>query len=132
MTDHRVELTDPALRAFWTERHLCTVSTLRPDGDVHVTPMGIALDPDRGLAWGITSGLNVKARNLRLNPHIAICQLDGRWWSTLSGSATLSDDPEIVAEAERRYAERYKVPRVNPDRVAVRVEIHRVLANLPR
>lgn len=131
MTRHAVDLTDPALRAFWSERHLCTVSTLRPDGEIHVTPMGIVLDPDNGRAWGITSNISVKARNLRLNPHIAVCQLDGRWWSSFQGTATISQDPEVVAEAEQRYAVRYRTPRENPDRVAVRIEIHRVLANLP-
>jgi hypothetical protein len=40
------------------------------------------------------------------------------------------DDPEVVQEAERRYAERYKVPRPNPQRVAVRVEVTRVLGNV--
>jgi hypothetical protein len=40
------------------------------------------------------------------------------------------DDEESVREAERRYAERYKVPRPNPERVALRVEITRVLGNL--
>src|SRR3712207_4954064 len=31
-------------RAFWTERHLCTLTTIRPDGTPHVVPVGVTLD----------------------------------------------------------------------------------------
>lgn len=136
MTRHVVDLSDPALLAFWRARHLCTVTTVRPDGGLHVTPMGIVLDPDQGLAWGITSGRSLKARNLRAagsvgERQVAVCQIDGRWWSSLTGTADVLDDPEVVREAERRYAERYRTPRVNPERVAIRITVERVLANLP-
>ena len=93
--------------------------------------MGIALDPERGLAWGITSGRSLKARNLRGSGQIGICQVDGRWWSPLAGTAEVVDEPEVVREAESRYAERYRTPRVNPQRVAIRITVERVLANLP-
>ena len=131
MTRHTFHLSDPALLAFWRARHLCTVTTVRPDGGLHVTPMGIVLDPERGLAWGITSGHSLKARNLRGGGQIGVCQVDGRWWSSLAGPAEVLDDPATVREAEERYAERYRTPRVNPQRVAVRITIERVLANLP-
>lgn len=135
MTRHGIDLSDPALLAFWRARHLCTVTTVRPDGGLHVTPMGIVLDPEQGLAWGITSGRSLKARNVRASApgggRIAVCQMDGRWWSSLAGTADVLDDPEVVREAERRYAERYRTPRVNPERVALRITVERVLANLP-
>jgi F420H(2)-dependent biliverdin reductase len=35
-----------------------------------------------------------------------------------------------VAEAVRRYAERYRQPRENPRRVALRVSLTRVVGNL--
>lgn len=131
-----MDLSDPALLAFWRARHLCTVTTIRPDGGLHVTPMGIVLDPDPGLAWGITSGHSLKARNLRAagsvgERQIAVCQIDGRWWSSLAGTADVLDEPDVVREAEARYAERYRTPRVNPERVALRITVERVLANLP-
>lgn len=131
MTHHTVNLDDPGLLAFWTARHLCTVSTVNPDGSLHMTPMGIVIDPDTSLAWGITDAGSVKARNLRGGGPAAACQVDGRWWSSISGHGELIDDPAAIAEAERRYAERYRVPRVNPTRVAVRIAIDAVLANLP-
>lgn len=128
---HAVELTDPAFVAFWRARHLCSVSTVRADGRLHVTPMGIVLDPDTGQAWGITSRESIKARNVAAGSRVAVCQMDGRWWSTIEGTAELDDDPAVVAEAERRYAERYRTPRANPARVALRITIDHALANLP-
>jgi F420H(2)-dependent biliverdin reductase len=120
------------LVAFWRERHLCSVSTLRADGSPHVVPMGIVLDAEHHRAWGITSGTSQKVANLRrgLDPRVAVCQVDGRRWSTLEGVAEVRDDEESVAEAVRRYAERYRQPRVNPARVAIRIEVTRVLGNV--
>lgn len=122
----------PELLEFWRERHLCTVTTLRRDGSPHVVPMGIVLDPERGLAWGITSGGSQKVANLRAgsDPRTAVCQVDGRRWSTVEGTAEVRDDEAAVAEAVRRYAERYRQPRVNPARVAVRIEVTRMLGNV--
>lgn len=120
------------LVAFWRERHLCTVTTLRRDGTPHVVPMGVALDPVTGTAWAITSGTSQKAANVRAGDgaaRVAVCCVDGRRWSTLEGVAEVLDDPDSVAEAERRYAERYKVPRENPRRVALRIRVTRVLGN---
>jgi hypothetical protein len=61
---------------------------------------------------------------------VAVCQVDGRRWSTLEGTARVLDGPAEVAEAERRYAERYKVPRENPERVALRITLTRLLGNV--
>ena len=115
---------------FWTERRLCTVTTLRPDGTPHVVPMGVVIDPATDTAWAITSRGSRKARNLEHGGPIAVCCVDGRFWSTIEGTAVVLDDADSVAEAERRYAERYKVPRVNPDRVALRIAVSRVLGNV--
>lgn len=125
-------LDDPAHLALWRARHLCTVTVVRPDGSLHVTPMGVVLDAGAGLAWGVTSRGSVKARVLA-GPgehRVAVCQVDGRWWSSVEGLGSISDDPDVVAEAERRYAERYRAPRPNPDRVALRVAVQRFSGNL--
>src|SRR5664279_5511704 len=108
----------PELVAFWQERHLCTVTSLRADGSPHVVPMGIVLDPDTSRAWGITGRHSQKVRNVRAggaHALVAVCQVDGRRWSTLEGVGTVLEDEETVAEAVRRYAERYREPRVNPE-----------------
>ena len=115
------------LLAFWTERHLCTLSTRRPDGTLHVVPVGVALDPEQECAWIITSRTSRKVRNLQLDGALAACQVDGRRWSTLEGEATVLSDRASVARAEERYASRYRQPRPNPDRVALRVSVSRVL-----
>jgi F420H(2)-dependent biliverdin reductase len=122
----------PELVAFWRERHLCTVTTLRADGSPHVIPMGIVLDAEAGVGWGITSGTSQKVRNLErgADPRVAVCQVDGRRWSTLEGRAEVRRDPAAVEEAVRRYAERYRTPRENPARVALRIEATRFLGNV--
>jgi len=128
-------LDDPSYLAFWRARHLCTVTTPRPDGGLHVTPMGVVLDPDGRRAWAVTSRGSVKARNVRAGGDagvpVAVGSVDARWWASLEGTATISEDPAVVAEAERRYAERYRVPRPNPERVAVVVELVRALGSVP-
>lgn len=123
------DLTDE-LVAFWRERHLCTVSTLRDDGSPHVVPMGVVLDAEARVAWGITARASQKVANLRRNPTVAVCQVDGRRWSTLEGQAEVREDAASVAEAVRRYAERYRPPRENSNRVAIRVELTGVIGNV--
>ncbi len=118
---------------FWSERHLASLSTVRPDGTVHVVPVGVTLDAEAGLARVITSGESYKARQVlaagAAGVPAAVCQVDGRWWSTLEGRAVLRSDPEAVADAERRYAERYRVPRPNPRRVVLEIAVSRVLGS---
>ncbi|MCW2817715.1 MAG: pyridoxamine 5-phosphate oxidase-related, FMN-binding protein [Marmoricola sp.] len=121
---------------FWTERHLCTVTTLRRDGSPHVVPMGIVVVPSddgrTGVAWGITSRTSQKVANLRggADPRVAVCQVDGGRWSTLEGTAEVLDDEDSVAEAVGRYAGRYRQPRENPDRVALRIQVTSVIGNV--
>ncbi len=115
------------LAAFWTERHLCTLTTLRPDGSPHVVPVGVALDAQEECAWIITSRTSRKVRNVQLTAGLAACQVDGRRWSTLEGEGRVLTDRASVARAEERYASRYRVPRPNPDRVAIRVTVDRFL-----
>jgi len=121
------------LVGFWAERHLCTVTTLRADGTPHVVPMGVVLDPRSGQAWAITSRHSAKVRNILAAgdaAHVAVCQVDGRRWSTLEGTVRVLTEAPDVQEAERRYAARYKVPRENPDRVALRITLTGLLGNV--
>src|SRR3712207_4062853 len=123
----------PALREFWTERHLCTLTSVRADGRPHVVPVGVALDHEEQCAWVITSGTSHKARRLASAPPeglpVAACQVDGRHWSTLEGRARVLTDPGSVRRAEERYAARYRTPRPNPARVALRLEVDRFLVS---
>ncbi|MDF5758310.1 pyridoxamine 5'-phosphate oxidase family protein [Spongiactinospora sp. TRM90649] len=123
-----------AFAGFWQERHLCTLTVVRPDGTPHVVPVGVTLDPAGGVARVITSGASKKARLIAaFGPDglaVAVCQVDGRRWSTLEGRAVVLTGAEQVADAERRYAERYKPPRDNPARVVLLITITRVLGNV--
>ncbi|MGI5506171.1 TIGR03618 family F420-dependent PPOX class oxidoreductase [Lentzea sp. CA-135723] len=116
----------PEFTEFWTERHLCTLSTVRPDGTVQVVPVGVTLDQEAGVARVITSGASWKVRHVRRAGYAAVCQVDGRRWSTLEGPAVVRDDVESVEDAERRYAVRYRQPRVNPQRVVIEIQVKRV------
>ena len=118
----------PDALAFLTERHLATLTTLRTDGSPHVVPVGVTFDPATATARVITSGTSAKARHVRDGQaRVAVCQVDGRRWLTLEGAAVVRDDHEAVSEAERRYAERYRQPRVNPARVVIEIAVDRVL-----
>ena len=118
--------------AFWTERHLCTLATVRPDGTPHVVPVGAVYDPEAGLVRIITSGASLKARRVLAAGSLpaAVTQIDGRRWTTLEGVARVNRDPGAVADAERRYAARYRTPRANPLRVVIEIEVRRVLGTV--
>ena len=127
---HDVDDLGPDLLAFLAERHLATLTTLRADGSPHVVPVGVTYDADARLARVITSGTSAKARHVREGQtRVAVCQVEGRRWVTLEGAAAVRDDPESVAEAERRYAERYRPPRENPARVVIEIAVDRILGN---
>ena len=113
--------------AFVTERHLATVTTLRPDGTPHVTPAGFTWDDETSVARVICSGTSRKARNVGSDGPVVLCQFEGRQWLALEGRGRVLDDAAAVAEAEARYARRYRPPRPNPLRVVIEVRVHRVL-----
>ncbi|MFN8039579.1 MAG: PPOX class F420-dependent oxidoreductase [Acidimicrobiales bacterium] len=118
----------PEARTFLEERHLATLTTLRADGSPHVVAVGFTWDDGAGLARVITFAGSQKVRNLRRRPgRASLCQIDGGRWLTLEGSAEVTDDPDRVAEAVRRYAERYRVPGERDDRVAIEVRVDGVL-----
>jgi PPOX class probable F420-dependent enzyme len=120
----------PELLAFLTERHLATLTTLRADGSPHVVPVGVTYDATTRTARVITSGSSAKAGHVRAGRRrVAVCQVDGRRWVTLEGTAVVRDDAAAVAEAVARYAVRYRQPRENPARVAIEITVDRILGS---
>ncbi|MEV7417829.1 TIGR03618 family F420-dependent PPOX class oxidoreductase [Streptomyces sp. NPDC089919] len=122
----------PDYLAFWRERHVCTLTTTRPDGTPHVVPVGVTYDPEAGVARVITNKNSKKVRNiLAAQPgpaRAAVCQLAGRRWATLEGRAVVRTDEAAVAEAVARYAERYgRMPSPNPDRVVLEIRLDRAM-----
>jgi PPOX class probable F420-dependent enzyme len=124
-----VPLLSAAGLEFVTERHLATLTTLRPDGTPHVTPAGFTWDDAVGRAYVICSGASRKARNVGSGGPVALCQLDGRRWVSVEGTGRVSAEPVDVADAVDRYARRYRQPRVNPARVAIIITAMRVLGS---
>ena len=122
--------------AFVTDRHLATLSTVRPDGTPHVVPVAFTWDAERGRARITTRSTSVKARRVaRGGPDggpipATLCQVDGRRWLALEGTVTVSDDPADVAEAVERYADRYRVLSAQPTRVVLHVQVTKVLGSV--
>jgi PPOX class probable F420-dependent enzyme len=120
----------PAALEFLTERRLATLTTLRADGSPHVVPVGFSWDADAGLARVITSGPSRKAANASQTKRAVLCQVDGGRWLSLEGTVVVVSVPERVADAERRYAARYRQPRENPLRVVLEISVDRILGRL--
>ncbi len=116
------------VQAFLQERHLATLTTLRPDGTPHVVAVGFTWDPDQALVRVITNGTSRKVAHVRAgSPRAVVAQVDRARWLSLEGVPVVSDDPDRVAEAVRRYALRYRQPAENPRRVVVEIAVDRVL-----
>ncbi|MFJ1756406.1 pyridoxamine 5'-phosphate oxidase family protein [Kitasatospora sp. NPDC088134] len=128
---HDLHHLDPAYLDFWRERHICTLTTLRPDGTPHVVPVGATYDPETRTARVISSAESRKVRNVlaagEAGLRVALCQVDRARWATLEGRAVIRDDAAAVADAVRRYTERYRQPRENPARVVVEIAVDRAL-----
>ncbi|GAA1998190.1 PPOX class probable F420-dependent enzyme [Nakamurella flavida] len=120
---------------FLVERHLATLTTLRADGSPHVVAVGFTYDPATGLARVITNDGSAKVRNAErpgtggASPRAAVGQVDGRRWLSLEGPVRVSRDPAEIADAVERYSARYRVPRENPNRVALLIEVERLLGH---
>jgi hypothetical protein len=75
----------------------------------------------------ITARGSQKARNVERTGRAAVGQVDGGRWCSLEGPARVVDEPDAVADAVERYRERYREPRDNPTRVAIEIQVERVL-----
>ncbi|MER7821968.1 PPOX class probable F420-dependent enzyme [Streptomyces sp. CG 926] len=132
---HDVLNPTPEYLAFWRERHVCTLTTPRPDGTPHVVPVGVTYDPEAGLARVISNRHSKKVRNILAaqetrpqGARVAVCQMEGRRWATLEGLAVIRTDEASVADAVARYAERYgRTPSPNPDRVVMEITLDRAM-----
>jgi F420H(2)-dependent biliverdin reductase len=118
---------DEAVLAFLRERHLATLTTLRPDGSPHVVPVGFAYSPGERLVRIISADGTQKARNAERCGRAAVGQVDGRRWLTLEGDIRLRREPGRIVAAEHAYAERYQDPRPRDDRIAIEITVDRIL-----
>jgi PPOX class probable F420-dependent enzyme len=117
----------------WSQRRPCVLVTPRRDGTPHAVPVGVTVDVAGRTARVICGGGSQKARNVAAagpdGARVSVTVVDGRTWSTLEGRAVVRDEPDVVADAERRYAAEYKQPRENPARVVLQIAVDRVLGN---
>ena len=128
MAHTTTRLTDDAL-AFLSERHLAMLTTLRADNSPHVVAVGFTFDPKTHIARVITTGGSQKAVNAQRGGVAVLSQVDGARWLSLEGRASVNNEVDAVRDAELRYAQRYRTPRVNPRRVVIEVQIERVLGS---
>lgn len=122
----------PEQHVFLLERHLGTLTTLRPDGSPHVVPVAFTWDADAGVVRLTTHEGSVKVRNLERaggSGRVAICQVDGGRWLTLEGVAVVSRNGADLAEAVRRHRVRYPSLERADDRLVITVAVDRVLGS---
>ena len=122
-----IENPGEAVLQFLAERHLATLTTMRADGSPHVVAVGFSYSPAERLVRVITFAPSVKARNAARGGRAAVCQIDGGRWLTLEGTVRLATDPARVAAAVEGYAARYRQPGERADRVAIEIEVDRIL-----
>ena len=124
-----IDLATPGDRvlSFLEERHLATLTTLRPDGSPHVVPVGFGYEPSARLVRIISFAGSQKTVNVSRGGRAAVCQVDGGRWLTLEGPARLVTEPDEVAAAVAAYTARYQQPGERPDRVAIEIEVDRML-----
>jgi len=123
---------DDAAAAFWQERLYATLTTRRPDGTPHVVPVSVTYEPATRTARVVSRRTSKKVRNIAAagpeGMRIALCQVDGRRWSTLEGTARIRTDAGAVSDAEGRYERRYgRRPRPNPERVLIEIAVDKVM-----
>ena len=88
------------------EPHISIISTVRPDGTPHMTPVWHLVDGDQGVV--AVEATSVKARNVRRNPHVALCialNESPQRWLLVNGTATIAHEriPELVRALSLHY-----------------------------
>ena len=120
------DLTEPEVE-FLTERHLGTLTTIRPDGSPHVVAIAFVLDRVDGIVRIISSGDSQKVRNVESSERAAVCQVDGRRWLTLEGTVRIDRTSAGVDRAVAAFESRSRPTKPNPQRVAIEIAVDRVL-----
>lgn len=91
---------------FLREDHVAVVSTLNKDGSPFVTMIWYLLQEDGTLIMS-TPGRTQKVKNLQRDPRIAVCVGDEARSVSLYGTATISEDQNVVRQDLELLAARY-------------------------
>lgn len=119
-------ITDAA-RAFLSEYHLATLSTLGRGDRIHSVPVGITYRD--GIVRVIGSRGSQKFLNVQRTGRASVNTVDGGRWISFEGPARILEDADEVALAVELYAARYRAPRPNPERVVLELTVERVLGS---
>ena len=121
--------TTEVMNDFMDERHLGILTLVRPDGRPHSTPVGFMWNDEEKIARIITWSGSLKARLLEKENLIGtISQVDGGRWVTFEGTCSVTNDPEICADAVSRYAVRYSLPKDRgSDRRTISMVVSKIL-----
>ena len=120
------ELSDDGLE-FVKDRHLAMLSTMARDGAIHLIAVGFTLHD--GVVRIIASDGTQKVRNIERDGRATVGQVDGARWISFVGNAVIERGRDEITLAENLYGARYRQPRPNPTRVALRIEVERVLCS---
>ena len=117
------------VRSFLDERHLASLTLLRPDGSPHVTAVGFTWDQDSQLVRVITWAGSMKSKILEQQPNsrAVVCQIDGGRWLSLEGTAVVTSDEARCKEGTERYANRYRIPQDRQDRTVIEISVDQIL-----
>ena len=117
-----------AVRTFLDEYHLASLTIVKGNGEPHVTAVGFTYEPETQIARVITWADSWKAKHLDQlgEAQAAICTVDGGRWLTLSGVASVTNDPEAIAIGVSRYADRYRPPKERDDRVVIEMRVSKI------
>lgn len=102
------------VRAFLEESHYCTMATINRDGTPQLTAMWYDLEGDT-VILNMSRGL-LKEKNLRRDPRMAICVVDGYRYATLEGRAEIVEDRALQEKEVNRLSIRYIGLRLGPQR----------------
>src|SRR4051794_22888556 len=101
----RRELT-PAVRAFLDGPRYAVIATINESGMPQLTAIWYELQGDEVLLN--TAAGRLKDRNLRRDPRLCLCVVDGERYVTLYGRATLYDDQAQAHADDVHLAIRYE------------------------
>jgi PPOX class probable F420-dependent enzyme len=123
-------------RAFISSNHRAVLATLRADGTPQLVPVTAAVDAE-GRVIVSTTEPSVKVRNLRRNPHAALCVMnDGFFgaWANVEGTVEIVELPEameLLVDYYRRVSgehpdwDDYRAAMERDRRVLLRISIQR-------
>ena len=135
-------MTPDEARDFLRAHHHAVLATTRADGRPQLSPVLAVVDED-GRVVISTRSRSVKVRNLRRDPHVALCLLDESFfgdWAQVEGTAEIVELPEALdllvdyyrrASGEHPDWDDYRAAMRSEGRVVVRFAIDRAGPTTP-